>query len=116
MAATFSLVIMSSPATFPSRLVSILRSSYEGGFSKTARWGRRPSTAPRPHRGQLDTVRSHHRTMPRPIPAGRLTDDPAEGPAERPQTGEADVEADVGDGAVISRSRNIERSIRRRCR
>jgi len=62
--------------------------------------GRRPSTAPRPHGAQLDAVGSHHRTVPRPIPTGRLTDDLTEGPAERPQTGESDVEADRRHGAV----------------
>src|SRR4051812_44518053 len=60
------------------------------GFSETARSRPRHREAVG-HGLRLDT---------RAVLRGRLADDRAEGAAERPQAGEADVEADVRDAAV----------------
>src|SRR5690349_7318492 len=59
-------------------------------FSETAR--------PRPRHGEAvgDVVRD----PPPAVAGGRFADDGAERPAERPEAGEADVEADVGHAAV----------------
>src|SRR5512133_3601580 len=60
------------------------------GFSKTAR--SRP--------GHREAVRDVVGDRALAIGRGRLADDRAEGPAERPEAREADVEADVGDAAI----------------
>src|SRR6476620_2280938 len=75
-------------------------------FSETARMRRRPGFVHIPCREAWS--REHHlhavgrddRTVSRPVPGWRLADDLPEHPAERPQAGEADVEADVGHAAV----------------
>src|SRR3954451_14050871 len=59
-------------------------------FSKTAR--SRP--------GHREAVRNGLRLGARAVRARRLADDLAEGPAERAEAAEADVEADVGDAAI----------------
>src|ERR1700712_1699724 len=60
------------------------------GFSETAR--------SRPCHGEA--VRHVVRDAPPAIAGRRLADDGAEGPAERPEAREADVEADLGHAAV----------------
>ena len=45
-------------------------------------------------------MRRHDRAVPHPIGARRLADNLPEGSAERPEAGETDSEADVGDSAV----------------
>ena len=59
-----------------------------------------PSREPRSHGRQLDAVGRHDRSMPRAVARRGLANDLAEDAAERPQAGEADVHADVGDAAV----------------
>src|SRR5262245_60057992 len=60
-------------------------------FSKTAR------SRPRLHEARRDGLEVRG---PPSVGARRLTHDGGEGPTERPQTREADVEADLGDTAV----------------
>src|SRR4051795_8487268 len=60
------------------------------GFSETA--GSRP--------GHREAVRDVVGDAAVAVAGGRLADDGAEGAAERPEAGEADVEADVGHAAV----------------
>src|SRR5258708_354908 len=71
-----------------------------GGLSKTARscrhWGRRPRSGVR----HLDAVGHADRPMTAAVARRRLPDELPERPAEGPEAGEADVEADVGDAAV----------------
>src|SRR3954454_24338008 len=59
-------------------------------FSETAR--SRP--------GHRKAVRDRQRHRAQPVLRRRLPDDRAEGPAERPEAGEAGVEADLGHAAV----------------
>src|SRR6202035_5254825 len=49
---------------------------------------------------ELDAVGEHHRAMPQVVVRRRLANDLAEGAAEGPPAGEADIEADIGDTAV----------------
>src|SRR4051812_44248672 len=60
------------------------------GFSKTAR----------SRVGHRKAVGDRLGDGPGAVGRRRLADDGAEGPAERPEAREPDVEADVGDGAV----------------
>src|ERR671937_2081881 len=60
-------------------------------FSETAR--------SRPGLGEARRDRAQIRSPP-PVDRRRLSDDLREGPAERPQAGEADVEADLAHAAV----------------
>jgi effector-binding domain-containing protein len=71
------------------------------GFSGTAGSGRRPRYGdPRPHRGELDAVGRDDRSVAAPIGGRGLADDVVEGPAEGPEAGEPDVQADIRDAAV----------------
>src|SRR5207248_751184 len=65
-------------------------------FSKTARLHRFSSPNTRAHRRQLHAVGRDDGTVSDPIARWRFTHDLGEGAAERPEAGEAHVEADVG--------------------
>src|SRR5262245_45873873 len=62
------------------------------GFSETARSG--------PRHGEAGRDGAPYRRAAAAVGARRDADDVAEGPAEGAQTGEADVEADVGHAAI----------------
>src|SRR3954469_11249526 len=71
-------------------MAATLAAAARPGFSETAR--------SRPGHGEAG--RHGHAGGARAVLGGRLAHDRAERPAERPQAGEADVEADVGHAAV----------------
>src|SRR6478752_406268 len=92
--------MVSAPCVLLVGARSILWSGDERGFSETARLRGRVgiggSSGPGAHGRHLDAVRGHDRTVTGPISRRRLTDALTKGSAERPEAGEADVEADVG--------------------
>jgi hypothetical protein len=80
--------------------ITIVWSEYGAGFSKTAQIESWANIVEWSHGRQLDTVWRHDRTVAEPVMGRRLADNVAEGPAERAQAGEANVEANVGDASV----------------
>src|ERR671913_215599 len=102
MEATLSLVIIRWVLLYGCRRGQ--HSPYGGNghtrFSGTARMRRASGCFARAHRRQLDAMGRDDRPVSRAIARRRLADDLAERAAERPEAGEADVEADVGDVSV----------------
>src|SRR5262245_46928155 len=77
-----------------------LRRERRARFSKTARLRELVRGHAWPHRGQLDAVRRDDGPVASAIGGRRLADDLAERPAEGPEAGESDVEADVSHAAI----------------
>ena len=110
---------MACPSSWPGHLSmkgAISSGSHRrGGFSKTARSHRHPGREPRTHGQHLDAVRRHER----PVPGGSRTASPTISLNVRlkvPRLVNPTSKQTSVTLRSVSRSRNIERSTRRRCR